>query len=160
MKPESSLIIRCAQESEAAELSALAVAAKRHWSYSDAQIEAWRADLEVTSADISDGILFVAERSGRAAGFYVLVESPSRWLLDDLWVLPAFSRQGIGRALLEHAKQTAVAGGAAEIAIDADPNAEGFYLACGARRIGEVAAPIDGDRTRVRPQMLLALYRS
>jgi hypothetical protein len=50
----------------------------------------------------------------------------------------------------------AVAGGNA-LAIDADPNAEAFYLAKGARRIGEIAAPIEGHPDRVRPQMLLPI---
>jgi hypothetical protein len=40
--------------------------------------------------------------------------------------------------------------------IEADPNAEGFYLRMGARRTGEVVYQLDG-RERVLPLMALDL---
>ena len=64
--------------------------------------------------------------------------------MRNLWVAPEHMRQGFGRALLFHALQTAALGGASFIHIDADPNAESFYVACGATRIGEVPAAIEG----------------
>ena len=64
-------------------------------------------------------------------------------------------RHGIGRALLAHAVNTARFAGASSIIIDADPNAEPFYVACGAVRRGIVAAPVVGDPARVRPQLSL-----
>jgi GNAT superfamily N-acetyltransferase len=66
-------------------------------------------------------------------------------------------RRGIGRALLGHAVSTARGGGASTIAIDVDPNAEPFYLACGARREGVVAAPVSDNPARVRPQLTLSV---
>ena len=80
---------------------------------------------------------------------------PQTWELTHLWVVPSMMRQGIGRALLAHAMLSAREGGASTIAIDADPNAEPFYLACRARREGVVAAPIIGNPARVRPQLSL-----
>ena len=46
---------------------------------------------------------------------------------------------------------------AATLHIDADPNAVAFYLACGAVRVGEVAAAIEGEAGRVRPQLRLGV---
>jgi len=43
------------------------------------------------------------------------------------------------------------------VTVDADPNAESFYLACGADRCGEVPAPIRGEPGRVRPQLAFVL---
>jgi len=80
--------------------------------------------------------------------------------MRNLWVAPEHMRQGFGRALLFHALQTAALGGASFIHIDADPNAESFYVACGAARIGEVPAPIAGQPNRIRPQLMLAVTRS
>ena len=77
----------------------------------------------------------------------------SAWELDNLWVAPEFMRRGIGRSLLRHALGTAARGGAVEVTVDADPNAEAFYVSCGAIRRGEVAAPIRGEPARVRPQL-------
>jgi hypothetical protein len=69
--------------------------------------------------------------------------------------LTAICARGIRRALLAHAVNTACLAGASSIVIDADPNAEPFYVACGAVRQGIVAAPIAGDPARVRPQLSL-----
>src|SRR5207245_9079332 len=84
---------------------------------------------------------------------YSLSPSPHSWELDHFWVLPPFMDRGIGRALVAHALETAARGGASSVTVDADPNAESFYLACGGVRCGEVPAPIPGEPGRVRPQL-------
>lgn len=152
--------IRPAGVSEASTLSALALAAKRHWRYGPEDIERWRPLLTVTESELVSRPAFVADVGGEAAGFYVLEPRQAVWELEHLWVSPQYMRRGIGRALLEHAAGTARAGGASEILIDADPNAEAFYLACGATRLGAVAAPITSDRARVRPQLSLHVLNS
>ncbi len=90
-------------------------------------------------------------------GFYLLIPGANAWALEHLWVAPKFARRGIGRALLAHAVSAARHAGATAFVIDADPNAERFYVACGAVREGAVAAPIEGDPARIRPQLLLRL---
>ena len=149
--------IRRALESEATALSELAVAAKRYWPYSPQDIERWRPQLAVSAAEIAANPTFVAEIDDVVVGFYLLVPNAQAWTLDHLWVSPALARRGIGRALLAHAVATARHAGAASITIDADPNAESFYVACGAVRYGAVAAPIQTDAERVRPQLSLEL---
>ena len=145
--------IRPAVEHEAAALSALAMRAKAHWGYSAETLERWRAELSVSPTNVREGPTFVAMVGAEVAGFYSLRPSRPSWELDNLWVLPVFMHQGIGRALLSHALETAARGGASEVTVDADPNAESFYLESGAVRRGEVAAPIDGQPERVRPQL-------
>jgi len=147
--------IRRARASDAAALSALAVAAKQHWAYSSEDMENWRTLLTVEQEDLDSKPAFVAELDDEAVGFYVLAPGDTTWELEHLWISPSFMRRGIGRALLDHAVHTARTGGASSIAIDADPNAEPFYLACGAAREGSVAAPIASNPARVRPQLSL-----
>jgi GNAT superfamily N-acetyltransferase len=147
--------IRRALESEASALSTLAVAAKQYWKYSAQDIARWRPLLAVTADDIAANPTFVAELDDAIVGFYLLIPDAKAWALEHLWVSPSFARRGIGRALLAHAMSTAQRAGAASIAIDADPNAENFYLACGAVRDGAVAAPIESDPGRIRPQLSL-----
>ena len=144
--------IRPALEHEAEALSALALKAKAYWGYSTDTIESWRHDLSVSSETIASRPTFVATVGDEIAGFYSLVPSTQSWKLDHLWVLPQFMDRGIGRALVAHALETALRGGASSVTVDADPNAESFYLACGADRSGEVPAPIPGQPKRVRPQ--------
>ena len=136
--------IRRAVAGDAEELSTLALRAKAHWGYAEAQLEAWRPSLEVSAASVLAHPTFVGELNGRVVGFYSLVPAASAWELDNLWVAPEHMRHGLGRALITHALQTAAVGGASCVVVDADPNAEPFYVACGTKRLGEVAAPIAG----------------
>ena len=147
------MIIRRAAESEEASLSQLAWDSKAHWGYAAAMLDAWREQLAVTAARIREHPTFVAELGGIVAGFYSLHPGEGAWELDNLWVLPAFMHRGVGRALLAHALETAAQGGAREVTVDSDPHAEAFYLQCGARRRGAVAAPIAGEPHRMRPQL-------
>ncbi len=150
------MVIRRALEEEADELSALALRAKRHWGYPDSQITTWRADLQLTAEAVRTRPTFVVELDGRIVGFYSLVSSASAWELDNLWIEPGQMMRGYGRELLNHALRTAAEGGATTVHLDADPNAEAFYLACGAIRVGAVPAAIDGEPGRVRPQLTLS----
>ena len=152
--------IRRALAHEAEELSALTLRAKAHWGYVNAQLEAWQSSLEISAESVSARPTFVGQLNGRIIGFYSLVPAAAEWELDNLWVAPEYIRRGFGRALVAHAVETATAGGATAIVIDSDPNAEPFYLACTAKRVGEVSAPIAGQPTRVRPQLVLAITRS
>jgi len=152
--------IRRAVAGEVEELSSLALRAKAHWGYAVAQLEEWRSSLEISREIVLARPTFVGEINRRIIGFYSLVPSAAVWELDNLWVAPEYMKRGFGRALFIHAAQTAAAGGANSILIDADPNAEPFYVACGATRVGEVSAPITGQPNRVRPQLTFAATRS
>ncbi|MGO9078340.1 MAG: GNAT family N-acetyltransferase [Streptosporangiaceae bacterium] len=44
---------------------------------------------------------------------------------------------GLGRQLWQHALSTASAAGFTSLRVEADPNAEGFYRAMGARRVSQ-----------------------
>jgi ribosomal protein S18 acetylase RimI-like enzyme len=147
------LKIRRASESEAGLLSELAAQAKAHWGYSAAALADWTPQLTLSTTDIRARPVFVAIVDDDVAGFYSLAPADTSWELDNLWVLPRFMQRGVGRALLVHALETASSQGAVEVAVDSDPNAEGFYVACGAVRRGEVPAPIEGMPERVRPQL-------
>jgi ribosomal protein S18 acetylase RimI-like enzyme len=145
--------IRPAQGREAEALTAIALDAKAYWGYPADTIESWKHELTVLTQTITSRPTFVAVLGDEIVGFYSLSPSHHSWELDHLWVLPRFMDRGIGRALVAHALETAARGGASSVTVDADPNAESFYLACGADRCGEVPAPIPGEPGRVRPQL-------
>ncbi len=147
--------IRPAKPTEAALLTDLAIAAKGHWAYSEAQLAAWSGDIAISAESIRRQPTFVAENAGVVAGFYQLKMSDGLPELDHLWVSAEYMGCGFGKALLRHARQWLSVHGHREVAIDADPNAEAFYLSQGARRVGEIAAPIAGQPERVRPQLIL-----
>ncbi|OLU35469.1 GNAT family N-acetyltransferase [Pseudomonas sp. PA27(2017)] len=51
--------------------------------------------------------------------------------IGAIFVLPAFMEQGIGRRVLAHLEQLALAAGLVDIHLDATPNAAAFYRRCG-----------------------------
>jgi GNAT superfamily N-acetyltransferase len=156
--PAANPIIRRARTDEAAALTAIAHAAKRHWGYPEAWVARWRDALTLTPAYVRDHPVFVAaEAEGdRPRGFYALTVQGSDAVLEHLWMEPEWMGLGIGRALLGHAIESARAQGATRLEIDSDPHAEDFYRRMGARRIGEVRADVDEVR-RVLPRLEIAL---
>ncbi len=151
------MLIRPARQGDEQALTELLLRSKAHWQYTPEQMEAWRPELTITSETIAREIVFVGETEEGIAGFGSLTPGPTRWVLEHLWVEPRWIGRGIGKGLLTFACQLAADQGAIEISIDAEPNAEAFYQAFGATRVGFIAAPIDQDLFRQRPQLVLRL---
>jgi GNAT superfamily N-acetyltransferase len=148
--------IRPAKSGEAELLAAVAWAAKASWGYSVAQLESWRESLTLTEESLRGAPTYVAEVQGEVAGFYQLSVGDEVVELEHLWVHPRFMRRGVGRALLEHSAAYLAGVGVTSLHVDSDPNAEPFYAACGAVRVGEHAAPVQGQPNRVRPLLRLS----
>jgi GNAT superfamily N-acetyltransferase len=130
--------IRPAVSADAEALTALALAGKGHWGYPESWLEAWRESLTITPAYLAANVVLCAEDApGRIVGFYSLEREGAHLRLENLFLAPSHIGGGLGRQLFEHAVRTARTLGATELRLDADPNAEGFYLRMGAERIGE-----------------------
>ena len=149
------MIIRPAHSCESEALTSLAFAAKAFWGYTRQQLDAWSNELRVSPESILEQPTYVAEEGGRILGVVQLNTSSIPWQVECLWVHPDGTRQGIGARLMRKALAYAQAHGQRELHIDADPNAEAFYLHIGARRVGALSAPIAGKPQRVRPQLML-----
>jgi GNAT superfamily N-acetyltransferase len=149
--------IRPAAPSDAEALTAVALAGKRHWGYPEAWLEAWRDLLTITPDYLAKNVVSCAEdETGRVVGFYGLARDGDRFRMEDLFLAPTLIGRGFGRQLFEHAERTARALGATELLIEADPNAEGFYLRMGAQRVGEIVSRVTGVERGV-PLLLYAL---
>jgi ribosomal protein S18 acetylase RimI-like enzyme len=135
-----------AKPDDAATLTAIAFAAKRHWGYPERWIESWRDLLTVSPEFIAKHEAYAAITDGRIAGFYVLGRKGDRSDLLHMWVLPDAMRRGVGRSLFLHAVERTKASGYAELEIESDPNAEGFYQRLGARRIGSSICELEQQR--------------
>jgi GNAT superfamily N-acetyltransferase len=143
-------LVREATEDDAATLTGLCVRSKAHWGY-DAEFMADALDdLTVSPEYVRRNRVRVAEVGGEPAAFYSLKRSGGEIELDSLFVEPRFMGRGLGKFLLLRAADEARRSGYARMLVVSDPFAEGFYLACGARRIGEVPS-------RVRPGRALPL---
>ena len=139
-KQEFALTVRAATQSEAAEMSSLAMRSKAHWAYSDEFLEACREELRYSEAQIDSTIyeFWVCENEGKIAGFYALaLLNPEEAELEALFVEPDMIGVGIGRALIEHAKKKSAELGTKQLIIQSGPNATKFYEAAGGVRTGQ-----------------------
>ena len=135
-----SLQIRKALEEEANGLSDLAFRSKSHWGYPPEFMQAAKQELAVSSDDIRnpDCHYFIADLKTRIVGFYVLGKQTGDEIeLDAMFVEPESIGRGVGKALMNHAKNHAATLGASRMIIQSDPYAEGFYKAAGAKNIGK-----------------------
>jgi len=147
--------IRRSKPREAAVLTEIAHAAKRHWGYPENWIEYWRDDLTITPEFISSHEVYVAVIDKEIGGCCALVLKGSQAELEHMWIRPLYMGAGLGKALFVHVMERAAILNAAAVEISADPNAEGFYKHMGATRIGEGRSEIEGQ-PRVLPRMSIA----
>jgi len=155
------LQIRRARPDEAAVLTEIAHAAKRHWGYPENWIEHWRADLTITPDFIRHNEMYVAVSGEEILGCcaIVITQLPAaepRAELEHMWIRPERMGAGIGRALFRHAGERAADLNVTVMELSADPNAAGFYERMGARLTGEVPAAVAG-KARVLPRMSVDL---
>ncbi|MBI3176225.1 MAG: GNAT family N-acetyltransferase [Chloroflexi bacterium] len=148
--------IQKAHPNQAETLTHIALTAKRHWGYPERWIETWAPLLAFSSADLERVDFFVAKVDDEVVGFYSLTAKGPRAELENLWVLPDFMGQGIGRGLFEHALVRARELGCSTLEIEADPHAVGFYEKMGARTVGQHVGEVDGQPRRL-PIMEISL---
>lgn len=150
------LTLRAARADEAAVLSALAFRAKAVWGYSPEFMQACRNELTYAATDVARGGFVVAEEDGRVVGFYALAPAVDGAAeLEALFVEPGRIGQGVGRALIEHAKASAARLGARRMVIQGDPHAARFYAAAGGVRAG--TRPSGSIAGRALPLFVIAL---
>ncbi len=135
-----------AKPDDAAVLTDIAFAAKRHWGYPEKWIESWRDLLTVRPEFIANHETYAAILDGRTVGFYALGRKNDRLDLLHMWVLPNAMGRGVGRSLFVHGVERARELGCRELEIESDPNAEGFYQHMGARRVGASVKELAGVR--------------
>jgi GNAT superfamily N-acetyltransferase len=139
------LTIRRARAADTEALARLAFASKLHWGYDAAFMERVRPALTPSAQYVENEPVFVIETGGaELVGFYGFTRREGVVFLEDMWVHPRQIGTGIGRLMWQHALETARAEGFARFMIESDPNAETFYLHCGARRAGEMVSPATG----------------
>src|SRR5262249_20676285 len=133
--------IRDAVPADCAPLSALAFASKAHWGYDDASMDACRDELTVRPDELARITVRIAVDGDDIVGFHGVDDHEVVWL----FVRPDAMHRGIGARLFTDACDVARARGIADLRIEADPNAAGFYEHMGARFVGDVpSASIPG----------------
>jgi predicted N-acetyltransferase YhbS len=131
--------IRPARAEEATGLAQLAVRATEHDGYDPVVMARLAPVLQINLALIAAGLVFVAEDvNGTVIGVVAFrpLGPSGLFLLEGIFVEPAFMRRGVGRRLIETAAGYARKLGGCAIVIYANPTSAGFYARLGAIRIG------------------------
>lgn len=132
------MLIRRVHAHELEALSGLCLRSKAVWGYDRAFMDACRAELTLTFADLDETEIRVAERDGAVVGVAQISIDGNEAQLEKLFVEPGLLRSGAGRALFAWASDEARKHGARVLVIDADPDAAPFYRKLGARDDGVV----------------------
>jgi len=146
MAAAARLRIRPARADEAELLTDLSLRSKAFWGYDAGFLARCRAVMTVKARNIQDHPHYVAEFDGRIAGFYGLEPETEGIGLDYLFVETDLVGRGVGSALWRHAVDTARGLGHCALTVVSDPNAEGFYLKMGCRRIGTRPSELENGR--------------
>ena len=130
--------IEKAQPGDAAELTAIAHAAKRHWNYPEEWIQAWREDLTFTSDFIQSRPVYKIVGEEGILGCCAYEVHSSHLEILHMWVLPAYMGKGLGKKLLEESlKEVLQMYPKPRIQVISDPFAQPFYEKTGFKKIGE-----------------------
>jgi len=145
-------VIRRATADDADALSDLAHRAKAHWGYPATWMREWDAQLTIIPGYLEMHDVWVSEQDGAIVGMCALEDRKDHWNMEHVWVDPAAHGRGVGRALVMHALAEARRRHPGVVELLSDPYASGFYERLGARRAGEVSAPMPGAKNRTLPR--------
>jgi N-acetylglutamate synthase-like GNAT family acetyltransferase len=146
------MVIRRATADDSDALTDLAHRAKAHWGYPATWMREWDAQLTIIPGYLEMHDVWVADRDGTVVGMCALEDRGHRWSLEHVWVAPSAHGEGIGRTLVMTALHEARRRHRGIVELLADPFASGFYEKLGARRAGDVPAPMPGARHRTLPK--------
>ena len=148
--------IRRVLPDEAKAMSKIALSAKSHWGYPERWMEIWTPLLTFSPEYFAEHESWAAVINNRPVAFYILQEKQGSAWIEDLWVLPEYMGQGVGRQLFLDAVSRARQMGYKTLQLEADPNAVGFYEKMGMHKIGARHSDVDGQ-PRVLPIMEMDL---
>ena len=129
---------------DAKELTELTILSKSYWHYSEQQIEDWKNDLTITEGYILEKEIYKLINENKIIGYYSFFKSNNSDLkLDNLFVAPISIGKGIGKKLMIDFFKRILMIEFDRVILDADLNAEKFYLHLGFKVIGKLETSIE-----------------
>jgi len=152
----SNIELRPARLDEGEVLTALSMRSKQSNGYDDDFMAACRDELTVSEARLRENEYWVAD-DGTVCGCASLTVDPDgrAGVVHSFFVEPGLRGSGIGKLLWGKLLERAEALALESLRLDADPNAERFYLSLGFVKVGE--APSGSIAGRFIPHMKLDL---
>src|SRR4029079_12402076 len=107
MRLNKEITIQRAKPEDHQRLTEIARAAKRHWGYPERWIEIWKDALTITPEFIAGNEVHAAFIENEIAGFFAVIESEGKIILEHMWVSPDQMGAGVGRQLFNNALKVA-----------------------------------------------------
>lgn len=124
------LTIHRADKNDVQILNSISIASKMHWNYPQEWLRQWLVDLTFTQAYIAHNFVYKLLVEEETVGVIAIEENNEVYEITHLWILPKYIGKGYGKKLLNTVTAFVVKPGA-EIFVESDPNAEGFYQSQG-----------------------------
>jgi predicted N-acetyltransferase YhbS len=135
-------IVRATTEDHTA-LTAITKRSKAFWNYEQQQLEEWAELLTITPDYILSHETYKLILEEEIIGYYSVVKIDLQTIkIDNLFVLPEFIGQGLGRKLMDDILEKAALKKYGFIILDSDPNAEAFYRRFGFVKIGQIETSV------------------
>lgn len=151
MQPSGSNVeLRKAMAEDLRAASALCLRSKAHWGYDDAFMDACRPELTLTQRDLDDDHVVVSFDVARLTGVAQVSFGEDGCFLEKLFVNPDDMGKGIGQTLFAWCISVARDLGTNELIVEADPQAESFYVRMGCRSAGTAMSGSIPGRTLPR----------
>jgi GNAT superfamily N-acetyltransferase len=147
--------VRRALPEEAETLTELALRAKRAWGYDEDFMERIMPDMIVQPEYLVSEHGIVAEQDGVVCGYAIVRVVGEAGVLRDLFVEPAYFRQGAGTLLFGEAIRFARDRGARRLTLEGDPNAVPFYRRMGMHQV--MTVPSIAGAGRLLPVMAMEI---
>ncbi|MEH6630758.1 MAG: GNAT family N-acetyltransferase [Halopseudomonas aestusnigri] len=136
-------------------LCSIANQAKGHWNYSQDFLDKCRVYFkeEFTEDYLERSHTYLIMKSDKVVGMgALLMDEEEGPMLDQFWLLPEHIGKGYGKKAFELFTDKAKQLGWSSLTVISDVYAEGFYLAMGTKRIGELKSEVQDS---MLPKMLL-----
>jgi GNAT superfamily N-acetyltransferase len=149
------MTIERANIGDSAVLTEITKRSKAYWGYSDEQIAAWAEALTITIHYIETKFVYKLVINSKTVGYYSFFNKDKQTIeLDNLFILPEYIGNGLGRILMNDFLDRVKKTGASKIILDSEPNVERFYTRFGFIKIGESETSI---KNRYLPKMEMEL---
>ncbi|MDR6845834.1 GNAT family N-acetyltransferase [Flavobacterium granuli] len=116
---------------------------KAYWGYSEEQILKWSDNLTISKDYIENNFVFKLVNNNEIVGYYsFIIKEEKNIILDNLFILPEYIGKGFGKYLMIDFLNRMKNKNFEKITLDAEPNAENFYIKIGFKKIGEFETSI------------------
>jgi N-acetylglutamate synthase-like GNAT family acetyltransferase len=138
-------------------LTSITKKSKAYWGFSEDILKEWEYLLTITKDYIKNNKVYKLVQNEQIIGYYSYFSTDENTIkLDNIFILPEFIGKGFGKILMNDFLKNIKQLGINKITLDAEPNAEKFYMTFGFETIGQLESSI---KDRYLPIMELQIEK-